>query len=200
MGSNCICDLLSRAREKEGKGLSFSSEMVSMVRYDSQYFCVYRVTLCSSIDFHFSREYCSLKDSPQEAFEDAKTTAELNTLKLFLEDSCNRSTIEKEAPPVSESAPEKPKEKEKPKEAEPQKEDWNPKDVAELKALRELLDLTQSKLGPYVKEWSRGLWDSAKDITQENIKAFNKFMTRKASEVKGEDVVREAVSKALQEG
>jgi hypothetical protein len=73
--------------------------------------------------------------------------------------------------------------------AQPQKPRYSMEDAKRLKNLRGLMDLTAEQCDPLVAEWSKGKLTSHLDITEENIKAFNKFLEKKAIEKLGAENV-----------
>jgi recombination DNA repair RAD52 pathway protein len=64
---------------------------------------------------------------------------------------------------------------------------WNKEDLELLKSLREQLGFggnspeEREKLNPLVEDFSKGLLKSYKEITPENIKAFNQYLTDKVN-------------------
>lgn len=99
-----------------------------------------------------------------------------------------------QAPPA-EPAPEKEEVSSKPAENDSE-QTWNKKDTTELATLRKLMKLSQKDLAPYIKDWSHGLCQDAHAITQENIKAFNRYMRKKALEQMSEEEISRALESA----
>jgi hypothetical protein len=76
---------------------------------------------------------------------------------------------------------------------------WNKKDTVELATYRKLMGFSQNDLIPYIKDWSRGLSNSLRAITQENIKAFNKYVRRRVLEKFSEEKINRALEEAWKE-
>jgi len=76
---------------------------------------------------------------------------------------------------------------------------WNRKDGLTLKALRLWAGLTPSDCDSYVDAWSHGVWKSHKSITQDNIKAFTRYLRTKLVEEYGEEGLDEFIQTMLTE-
>jgi hypothetical protein len=158
------------------------------------------------------------KADPVAAIEAASLLAKVNTLRTYLNTTleCFEVVVENNPPnPITPVATKtKAKETAKPEinqpksepdpapgkeEKEEDKQVWNKKDTTELLALRKLMGLSHKDLSPYIKDWSRGLSSDPKDITQENIKAFNRYMRRRALESFSEEKINQAVESAWKE-
>ena len=61
------------------------------------------------------------------------------------------------------------------------------------------MGFSQNDLIPYIKDWSRGLSNNLKAITQENIKAFNKYVRRRTLEKFSEEKINRALEEAWKE-
>lgn len=146
------------------------------------------------------------KADPVAAIEAASLLAKVNTLRTYLNTTLECFEVVAENNPPNPITPVATKTKASEPDPAPGKEEkeegkqvWNKKDTTELLALRKLMGLSHKDLPPYIKDWSRGLSSDPKDITQENIKAFNRYMRRRALERFSEEKINQAVESAWRE-